>query len=158
MKETGAVWAIIDSSLRETSAMCEERIDNRNVFKGNTLAELAQKTGMDPVTLGNAVERYNVMVRNGRDTDFGQSGARLAAVGGGPYYAASVKITTAGSIGGLRTNEACEVLNKNGTPIPGLFAAGEILNGKYFNQVYCSGGALLISADSGRIAGTNAAK
>jgi fumarate reductase flavoprotein subunit len=156
--ETGVVWAIVDSTLQETSALCEGHIDNKNVFKGNTLAELAQKTGMDPATLTAAVERYNTLAANGNDTDMGQAKAKLIAVGSGPYYAVSGKICTMGSIGGLKTNEDCQVLNRNGTPIPGLFAAGEILNGKYFNQVYVSGCAQLICVDTGRTAGINASK
>ncbi|MDR1211522.1 MAG: FAD-dependent oxidoreductase [Spirochaetaceae bacterium] len=156
IRETGVVWAIVDSSLREASALAEERVDGKNVVKADTLAELAQKTGMNPATFTAAVERYNSMVRNGRDTDMGQT--RLTAVGSGPYYAVSGKISTMGSIGGLKTNEDCQVLNTNGQPIPGLFAAGEILNGKYFNQVYVSGCAQLICVDTGRTAGTNASR
>ena len=62
-----------------------------------------------------------------------------------------------GTIGGLKTNDDKQVLNKDGTPIEGLYAAGELINGRYFNQVYTSGCAQLLSADSGIIAGKNAA-
>ena len=49
------------------------------------------------------------------------------------------------------------ILDKEGNAIDGLYAAGELINGKYFNQVYTSGCAQLLSLDSGIIAGRNAA-
>ena len=45
------------------------------------------------------------------------------------------------TIGGLKTTENNQVLTDQGTVIDGLYAAGELINGKYFNQVYVSGDA-----------------
>ena len=132
------------------------RVDDKNVFKADTLEELAEKTGMDPETFVAGVERYNGFCEAGVDEDMGQM--TLIPVGEGPYYALNIKTITMGTIGGVKTNDDNQVLNKDGGAIEGLFAAGEIINGKYFNQVYVSGCAQLLCTDSGILAGRGAAQ
>ena len=57
------------------------------------------------------------------------------------------------SKGGLMINEHAQVL-RNGQPIPGLFAAGDVANGQfYFNTYPSSGSALSTAATFGYIAG-----
>jgi len=57
------------------------------------------------------------------------------------------------SKGGLMINEHAQVL-RNGQPIPGLFAAGDVANGQfYFNTYPSSGSALSMAATFGYIAG-----
>ena len=133
-----------------------QRVDNKEVFKADTLEELAKLTGMNPETFVAGVERYNGFCQNGKDEDMGQT--TLIPIGEGPYYAFNIKTITMGTIGGVKTDSANCVVNKDGQPIAGLYAAGEIINGKYFNQVYVSGCAQLLCTDSGIIAGSNAAQ
>ncbi len=132
------------------------RVDSKEVFKADTLEELAALTGMNPETFVAGVERYNGFCANGKDEDMGQN--TLIPIGEGPYYAFHIKTITMGTIGGVKTDSANNVLSKDGQPIAGLYAAGEIINGKYFNQVYVSGCAQLLCTDSGIIAGANAAQ
>ena len=132
------------------------RVDGKNVFKADTLEELAEQTGMDPEKFVAGVERYNGFCESGVDEDMGQM--TLIPVGEGPYYALNIKTITMGTIGGVKTDDANRVLNKDGEAIDGLFAAGEIINGKYFNQVYVSGCAQLLCTDSGILAGRGAAE
>jgi tricarballylate dehydrogenase len=58
--------------------------------------------------------------------------------------------------GGVLTNTVAEVLHRTGTPIPGLYAAGEITGGIFYHN-YPSGAGLMLGAVFGRIAGTRAA-
>ena len=58
--------------------------------------------------------------------------------------------------GGLKVSDTCEVLDTNGTPIPGLFAAGEIVGGVFF-EGYPGGSGLTSGAVFGRAAGKGAA-
>ena len=158
MEETGKIYSIFTKEGFESGIQFIEdnnRVDNKNVYKADTLEELAEKTGMDVDTFVEQVNRYNEMCANGVDEDMGQT--TLVPIGDGPYYAVNIKTITMGTIGGLKTNDDKQVLNKDGTPIEGLYAAGELINGRYFNQVYTSGCAQLLSADSGIIAGKNAA-
>ncbi|MCI5927003.1 MAG: FAD-dependent oxidoreductase [Pseudoflavonifractor capillosus] len=158
MERTGKIFSIFTAEGFENGiAFIEEngRVDNKNIYKADTLEELAEKTGMDVENFTAQVARYNEMCANGVDEDMGQT--TLIPIGEGPYYAVSVKTITMGTIGGLKTNDDNQVLSTDGTPIEGLYGAGELINGKYFNQVYVSGCAQLLCSDSGIVAGAAAA-
>ena len=158
MEETGKIYSIFTKEGFENGIQFIEdnnRVDNKNVYKADTLEELAEITGMDANTFVEQVNRYNEMCEKGVDEDLGQT--TLIPIREGPYYAVDIKTITMGTIGGLKTDDDKHVLNKEGNAIDGLYAAGELINGKYFNQVYTSGCAQLLSLDSGIIAGRNAA-
>ena len=158
MEETGKIYSIFTKEGFENGIQFIEdnnRVDNKNVYKADTLEELAEMTGMDANTFVEQVNRYNEMCEKGVDEDLGQT--TLIPIGEGPYYAVNIKTITMGTIGGLKTDDDKHVLDKEGNAIDGLYAAGELINGKYFNQVYTSGCAQLLSLDSGIIAGRNAA-
>ena len=158
MEETGKIYSIFTKEGFENGIQFIEdnnRVDNKNVYKADTLEELAEMTGMEANTFVEQVNRYNEMCEKGVDEDLGQT--TLIPIGEGPYYAVDIKTITMGTIGGLKTDDDKHVLDKEGNAIDGLYAAGELINGKYFNQVYTSGCAQLLSLDSGIIAGRNAA-
>ena len=158
MEETGKIYSIFTKEGFENGIQFIEdnnRVDNKNVYKADTLEELAEIIGMDANTFVEQVNRYNEMCEKGVDEDLGQT--TLIPIGEGPYYAVDIKTITMGTIGGLKTDDDKHVLDKEGNSIDGLYAAGELINGKYFNQVYTSGCAQLLSLDSGIIAGRNAA-
>ena len=72
-----------------------------------------------------------------------------------PAYAVTCGITF--TFGGLRVNTDTQVIDTDERPIPGLYAAGELVGGLfYFN--YPGGTGLTSGSVFGRIAGTNAAK
>ncbi|MDR1894628.1 MAG: FAD-dependent oxidoreductase [Spirochaetales bacterium] len=108
-------------------------------WQGDTVQALAAAAGMDPSKLADAI--------------------RQGGLGAGPYYAVVAKASTIGSMGGLKTNTRAEVLREGtGQPIPGLYAAGEVANGAFYNQEYpASGSSNSLSITFGRAAGTNAA-
>ena len=72
-----------------------------------------------------------------------------------PFYAYPVTCGITFTFGGLKTDTGARVLDTEGNPIPGLYAAGEIVGNFYFN--YCAGTGLTKGAVFGRIAGRNAA-
>lgn len=158
MARTGKLFSIFTAEGFENGiSFIEEngRVDDETIYKADTLEELAEKTGMDVDNFTAQVARYNEMCANGVDEDMGQT--TLIPIGEGPYYAVSIKTITMGTIGGLKTNDDNQVLSTDGTPIEGLYGAGELINGKYFNQVYVSGDAQLLCTDSGILAGAAAA-
>ncbi len=158
MGETGKIFSIFTAEGFANGIdfiEANNRVDNKIVYKADTLEELAELTGMDPDTFVAQVERFNGFVEAGKDEDMGQT--TLIPITEGPYYAIDIKTSTMGTIGGLKTTDDNQVLNTDGNAIAGLYAAGEIINGKYFNQVYISGCAQLLCTDSGIIAGANAA-
>jgi tricarballylate dehydrogenase len=74
-----------------------------------------------------------------------------------PFEAYAVSCGITFTFGGLRITTDAQVLDTDGAPIPGLFAAGELVGGLfYFN--YPGGTGLMSGAVFGRIAGDSAAR
>jgi 3-oxosteroid 1-dehydrogenase len=109
-----------------------------------TLAELAAKVGIDAPGLEHTVERFNANAAAGHDPDFrrgesandlwwgdpahrGSRRATLGPLGAGPYYAIEVKSGALGTKGGPQTDIDARVLDVDGRPIVGLYAAGNVM-------------------------------
>ena len=73
-----------------------------------------------------------------------------------PYYAFPVTCGITFTFGGIGITEKCEVKDSSENVISGLFAAGEITGGSFFNN-YPGGSGLMKGAVFGRLAGTSAA-
>ena len=73
-----------------------------------------------------------------------------------PYEAYAVTTGITFTFGGLKITNDTQVEETTGHPIPGLFAAGEIVGGLYYHN-YASGTGLMAGVVFGRIAGRNAA-
>jgi tricarballylate dehydrogenase len=73
-----------------------------------------------------------------------------------PYEAYAVTTGITFTFGGLKITNDAQVEDTTGQPIPGLYAAGEIVGGLYYHN-YASGTGLMAGAVFGRIAGRNAA-
>lgn len=108
---------------------------------GDTLRELAEKTGIDPEGLEETVERFNRYAKEGRDPDFrrGESyfdrfygdpnwkpNPTLGPIEKPPFYAIEVYPGCLGSCGGLKINEKAQVLDHDDKPIQGLYAVGNV--------------------------------
>ena len=61
------------------------------------------------------------------------------------------------TFGGLKVTGNAQVIDLYGTVIPGLYAAGEMVGGLFF-QNYASGTGLMSGATFGRFAGAHAAR
>ncbi|MCL4800628.1 MAG: FAD-dependent oxidoreductase [Burkholderiales bacterium] len=120
------------------------------VARGRTLAELAARAGIDGAALAATVAEYNHHAERGEDPHFGKGGTAynrfygdvdikpnpcLAPIVRPPFYAVKVTIGDLGTYAGLATDRHARVLNARGTPIPGLYAAGNdmasIMGGAY---------------------------
>jgi tricarballylate dehydrogenase len=74
-----------------------------------------------------------------------------------PFEAYAVSCGITFTFGGLRITPEAQVLDTDGMPMPGLYAAGELVGGLfYFN--YPGGTGLMSGAVFGRIAGTSAGR
>jgi tricarballylate dehydrogenase len=73
-----------------------------------------------------------------------------------PYEAYAVTTGITFTFGGLKITNDTEVEDTTGAPIPGLYAAGELVGGLFYHN-YASGTGLMAGAVFGRIAGRNAA-
>jgi tricarballylate dehydrogenase len=73
-----------------------------------------------------------------------------------PFVAYQVTCGITLTYGGLAIDEQARVQNEEGEAIAGLFAAGELVGGLYYDR-YPGGAGLTSGAVFGRIAGANAA-
>jgi len=74
-----------------------------------------------------------------------------------PFSAYQVTGGITFSFGGLKIDQRAQVLSTAWTPIPGLYACGEMVGGLFHNN-YPGGSGLMSGAVFGRIAGANAAR
>jgi 3-oxosteroid 1-dehydrogenase len=115
-------------------------------LKSADLAELAEKTGIDPKGLAQTVEAWNHNVADEVDPDFDRGASAydgywgdnsaatpalqtLGPIDTAPYYAVPVAVGAMGTKGGPRTDGDARVLHVDGTVIEGLYAAGNAMAG-----------------------------
>lgn len=141
------------------------------MMQADTLEELAAKAGIDAEGLKATVERFNDMVRKGHDDDF-QRGDNtydnfymwgdpdfdpphrtLGVIDQAPYYAVRMESGALGTSGGPKTNGDAQVLDWNGNPIPGLYAAGNVMAAVLGEAYGGAGGTLGPGMTFGYIAG-----
>lgn len=127
------------------------------IVKADTLAELAEKIGVDAAGLEKSVNRYNWYCEQGEDYEFGRAAKTLIPLSTeGPYYAMELTPTLTNTQGGAVRNANCEVIDLDGNVIPHLYSAGEF--GSMYIHGYNGGGNVSEALATGRIAGANAAK
>ena len=130
-------------------------IEEGRVFEADTLEELAAAINVPADSLVATVARYNEIVAEGFDADFGKTHLENT-IDEGPFYAAPRVPTVHHTMGGLVINTDAQVIDRRGNVIPGLYAAGEVTGGIHgTNRV--GGNALTDIAVFGWIAGENAA-
>jgi predicted oxidoreductase len=168
-------WLVFDETgarrmnVRDAPWLTAERVQSEILdnpaltVTADSISALAAAAGLPEHGLRTTVETWNRMVDAGEDFQFGrftrERPARAArALRTPPYYAVRMYPMTRKSMGGPAINLRAEVLDAAGTPIPGLYAAGELtgvagINGRYGGAGTFLGPAVL----TGRIAGAAAA-
>jgi tricarballylate dehydrogenase len=160
-------WAILDRRLFEIAGY--ERAIRSEVppFQADTLAALAAKAGIDAKNLAATVAAYNAAatgdpaIFDATRCDGLAASSSLAppksnwarAIVQPPYLTYPLIGAVAYTFGGLATNEKAEVL-RDGRPLPGLYAAGEITG--HFYGTAPNAVSVLRALVYGRIAGIEA--
>ena len=120
------------------------------LLRGNTVAELAGRIGVQPAVLEATVKAFNANAQRGDDPEFGKGSMAynryqgdalvtpnpcLAPLETGPYYAIKLVVGDIGTFAGLQTDAKTRVLDGAGQPIKGLYAVGNdaasIMGGNY---------------------------
>ncbi len=133
----------------------DELIKDHSIYRADTLEDLAKQFGADPKVFVAEIEKYNSFCDAGEDGDFGKVklGQKIDV---GPFWATPRKPSIHHTMGGLRINSSAQVLDGEGNPIPGFYAAGEVTGGIHAgNRV--GGNAIPDTMVFGRIAGASAA-
>ena len=123
----------------------------------NTIEELASKCGMPPANLRATIDAANAAVDAGKPDPAGKGPDYMHRFGAGPYRALNNDVSNATTfppfftLGGLQVDEdSGAVLNGQGQPIKGLFAAGRTAAGVCSNGYFSSGVSLQDCVFSGR--------
>lgn len=102
-------------------------------YKADTLDELAEKLNAQPEVLKKGIRDFNAAL-----DEYLKSGIKDMSifpdphpVGEGPYYALIGQRFCEGAFGGIMTDDDMRVIRADGTPIKGLYAAGDS-NGAWF--------------------------
>jgi tricarballylate dehydrogenase len=145
----------------------EYRIKQVTKAEAPTLAALAEKIGIDGEGLARTVREFNAACRPGKYNPAILDGVATEGVAPPksnwalpidqpPYTGFVVTCGITFSFGGLRINERGEVQDTSDRTIPGLYAAGEIVGGLFYEN-YLGGAGLMSGAVFGRLAGASAA-
>ena len=155
-QKSSTYWAIFDdvATVRMSGTGWD---DPKQVFSeeapdliksADSIEELAKMAGLPADALKGTVDRYNAMVDQGKDEDFGRFDSDRPPseeinirphtpqkIEQPPFYAVQSFPLTRKSMGGVLIDLSCRVLDRNNQPIPGLYAVGELtglaqINGK----------------------------
>ncbi|MGL5470910.1 MAG: flavocytochrome c, partial [Shewanella sp.] len=147
-------WLVFDETVLDRLGQLRGMLDLGIIFKGNSADEMAKATNMNAQKFDQAIKRYNDFKVKGKDADFGRK--NMADDLQYPIYAVKIKPAVHHTMGGLKINTKTEVIDQNGLPIKGLFAAGEVTGGVHgANRL--AGNAIADTIVFGRIAGEQVA-
>jgi len=132
----------------------------------DTISDLAGQLGLNPKALESTVAEYNAAIGPGQFDPYifdGKSTIGLTPpksnwafpLNSPPYIAYPLTCAITFTFGGIRTDSKARVVSPAGTPIPGLYAAGEV-TGLYYHE-YPVGTSVIRAVTFGRIAGRQAA-
>jgi tricarballylate dehydrogenase len=162
-------WQIFDAKVK-AQLRDEYRIKQVTRRVGHTLEDLV--TQLEDTNAENAlreIQAYNAAVRTDIPFNPNVKDARRTenlninksnwanTIDTPPFEAYAVTCGITFTFGGLRINTDAQVINTDGEPISGLYAAGELVGGIFWFN-YPGGSGLTNGSVFGRIAGRNAAK
>ena len=105
---------------------------------GSSIAEVAQKAGIDGGALETTINEYNQLFAGAveRDPEYYRYTGNNQAFTGGTYYALLTTNVILATVGGdMATNGSAQVLDTTGAPIEGLYATGNA-SGSFYSGNY----------------------
>jgi len=162
-----AAFQIFD---QKVLAMLREEYRIREITKAEamTFAELARKLEIDEEGFVQTVTAYNAAVQPGEFNPAIKDGKSTRGIvppksnwalplDAPPYVGFAVTTGITFTFGGLKITEDGQVIDCEQRPIPGLYAAGELVGGLFYHN-YPGGAGLMAGAVFGRTAGRSAAR
>lgn len=144
-QEGQVFWVVFDEAILDrappilpawgTDGIRSRAGDEPPVFRGDSLEDLASAAGIDPAGLELTVSEYNTAV-GGVPDELGRRHLPLPIVDP-PFYAVENHATTLRTPGGVTVDGRLRVVDADGRPFGGLYAAGEVLG----SAVFSGGGA-----------------
>ncbi len=158
------MWVIADQEMIDKADPLVSRWDKAKVMKafddghlmftrGENLDILAAKAGINPVGLAASVATYNRNIAEGAADPFGRL-HRPLQLSEPTFYAIRVTAYTLLSFAGLAIDSKLRVVRSDGTPVPNLYAAGEVIGaGATSGNSICSGSMVTPAITFGRLLG-----
>jgi len=166
------VWQVFDSkweteirhmgvglgTFNEPNDMVREKVAVECV-RADTIEALAKKMDVPVKVFRATIDRYNLLARAGKDTDFGKRRDRLFTVDKPPFYAGIIEQHILVVLGGLITNPQFQPLDADRKVIPGLYLAGNTVGNRFAVDypTMCAGLSHGFAWLSGRLTGLAAA-
>jgi fumarate reductase flavoprotein subunit len=157
MAQTGkTVFLVFDGNVRKRLKSLEGYFHLGLAKEAPTLEALAKILGIDPTTFAATIANYNKYQQSGKDLEFNRSNMALPLYQPN-YCSIEIQPGVHYTMGGIAVNTKAQVLSKDGKPIPGLYAAGEVTGGIHgANRL--GGNSTVATVVFGRIAGREAAQ
>ena len=134
----------------------QQMVDQGLIIKAESLEEAAEFIEIDMGGLRETLDKWNSYVDKEEDPDFEKTGAYRKILEG-PYFIQKVTPSTHHTMGGITIDTEGRVLDKDGEPILGLYAGGEVCGGIHGTN-RLGGNAITDVTVFGRIAGRSAAE
>ncbi len=109
----------------------DKLLSHEQLYRADTLEELAEAIGVDSAGLLESVEAWNAMMATGEDPDFGRRVFDMVGpIEEPPFYCApaTYAVHDSGTCAGVIVDENGAALRESGEPIAGLYCAGELVN------------------------------
>jgi tricarballylate dehydrogenase len=146
----------------------EYLLEEATFFKADSIEELAEFLSLDKAQFLKTIYEYNDAVQEGTYNPTVKDGKGTKGItppksnwalriDKGPFYAYPVTCAITFTFGGIHVSTQGEVLDKDGTPISGLYAAGEMVGGLFYEN-YPGGSGLMSGAIFGKLAGSSSSR
>jgi len=153
----GIAYLIFDSRAKDHVDPMYEGPE-KGPIEAMSIEELARKLSIASAKLRHTIEEFNLAVEAGTHSQLTPPKSNFAQrIDRAPFYAHVVTGGMTFTFGGIKISGNAEVLSKTASIIPGVYAAGEVTGGFFYNN-YPGGSSLTRCAVFGEIAGKNAAE
>ena len=130
LEQTGGyAYIIFDQRLRDGLKAIEKYVSTGITVQGDTIEDLAKQIDVDPSVLAETLKTWNQAVADKNDAEFGRDTGMENDLSVGPFYAIKIAPGIHHTMGGVKIDTKCQVINTDGKVIPGLYAAGEVTGG-----------------------------
>lgn len=143
-------WVITDKQSIK-GATLGLKLMNGAVMKADSIEAMANAMQVPTETLAKTLSDYNAAAKRGFDPMTGKR-TFTQTIDSPPYYFGREHVYVHTTLDGIATDQYARVLNRDGSPIEGLYAAGELVGGVFGND-RLGGAGLANCLVMGRIAG-----
>jgi tricarballylate dehydrogenase len=163
----GAAFQIFDDKVKHL-LRDEYRIAQVTMATSNTIEELADRLGINRDGFVQTIRAFNAAVQAGHFDPTVLDGKCTKGISPAksnwalpidtpPFIGYGVTCGITFTFGGLKINARGQVMDAEGNPMPGLYAAGELVGGLFYHN-YPGGSGLASGAVFGKLAGSSAAE